>query len=125
MLARLKRWAGLMARDLRVLGLVARDRRVPWHAKAVAVATLAYAFSPIDLVPDFIPVLGQIDDLLLVPLGIALAIWQVPAAVMQDLRRRAGAPLPSPDRGRFVAAAAVVILWLAGAAAILCALRPA
>ena len=94
------------------LWLAARDRRTPWHAKAVAGAVAAYALSPIDLIPDFIPVLGFLDDLLLVPMGIALAIRLVPAALMAEFRIEAAhrAARPTSRTG----AAAVILLWLAG-----------
>ena len=72
--------------DTHALYLASRDPRVPWPAKAVAALTVAYALSPIDLIPDFIPVLGQLDDLLLVPLGIALAIRLVPAPLLAQHR---------------------------------------
>lgn len=73
MMAKLKQWAKAIKCDVLVLWLAAQDRRVPWYAKAVAGAVAAYALSPIDLIPDFIPVLGYLDDLLLVPAGIVLA----------------------------------------------------
>jgi uncharacterized membrane protein YkvA (DUF1232 family) len=94
---RLKRWAWAMRREARVLGLAAKDPRVPWHAKALAIAIAAYALSPIDLIPDFIPVIGYLDDLILVPLGVALVIRMIPREVIADLRRRAEASAPSAD----------------------------
>ena len=75
--------------DTYALYLAARDPRVPWHAKAVAALTAAYALSPIDLIPDFIPVIGYLDDLVLVPLGIALAIRLIPPAVLAEHRAEA------------------------------------
>jgi uncharacterized membrane protein YkvA (DUF1232 family) len=77
MLGRWKQWARLVRRDAHALYLAARDPRVPWHAKALAAAVAAYALSPIDLIPDFIPVLGYLDDLLLLPLGIAMVVRPV------------------------------------------------
>jgi uncharacterized membrane protein YkvA (DUF1232 family) len=71
---RLRRWARSIKRDVVALYSAGRDPRVPWFAKAVAVAVAAYALSPIDLIPDFIPILGQVDDLLILPLGILLAV---------------------------------------------------
>ena len=87
----LKRWASAIKRDVVALWLAARDPRVPWLAKAVAAAVAAYALSPIDLIPDFIPVLGYLDDAVLVPLGILLAVRLIPAPVMADLRAKASA----------------------------------
>ena len=89
MLQRLKQWASELKRDIVALSLAARDPRVPWYAKAVAAAVAAYALSPIDLIPDFIPVLGQLDDLILVPVGIWMVVKLIPAPNMADLRQRA------------------------------------
>ena len=106
---RLKRWAGGVKAEVYALYLAYRDPRVPWYARLVALCVVAYAFSPVDLIPDPIPVLGYLDDLILVPLGIALAIKLIPAPVLAEHRRKAreqlaGGSLPI---GR-VAAAAVV-----------------
>ena len=87
--ARLKEWARTMKRDVIALWLAARDPRVPWYAKAISICIAAYALSPIDLIPDFIPVLGYLDDLLIVPLGIMAAVRLIPVSVMADLRFRA------------------------------------
>ena len=76
-----KQWARSIKRDVVALWIAARDRRVPWYAKAAAGAVAAYALSPIDFIPDFVPVLGYLDDLLIVPLGIMLAIKLVPSRV--------------------------------------------
>ena len=83
--------AAAIKRDVHALYLAARDPRVPWYAKAVAVAVAGYAISPIDLIPDFIPVLGQLDDLVIVPLGIVLAVRLVPPALMKEFRDAADA----------------------------------
>ena len=89
MLEKLKHWPRRIKRDLSVLYLASRVTRTPWYAKALAIGVAAYAFSPIDLIPDFIPILGQIDDLIVVPLGIALAIRLIPPDVMAEHRRAA------------------------------------
>ncbi|MCL6431473.1 MAG: DUF1232 domain-containing protein [Anaerolineae bacterium] len=98
--------------------LACRDPGVPWYARGLAAAIVAYALSPIDLIPDPIPVLGQVDDLVLVPLGIALLLRLIPGSVMAECRERARAELVGgvPSRGR--ATAAVVAIWLAAAALI-------
>ena len=100
MIDRLKNWAGRIKRDIAVLWLAARHPAVPWLAKAVAAATVAYALSPIDLIPDFVPVLGYLDDLLIVPAGILLAVRLIPPD------RKASLPpyLPSPTMGWPIAA---------------------
>lgn len=88
-LARLRRQAEAIEANAYVVYLASRDPRVPWLAKAVAAATAAYALSPIDLIPDVIPVLGYLDDLILVPLGLALALRLVPPDVLAELRGEA------------------------------------
>lgn len=115
-LERSKAWARRIKRDVATLWLAVRHADVPWHAKAVAAITVAYALSPIDLIPDFIPVLGYLDDLVIVPLGIMLAIRLIPGAVLDELRMRAGETgrLPASRAGL----AAILSLWLLGAAAI-------
>ncbi len=85
-LYRAKSWSRSIKRDVVALWLAARDPRVPWYAKAVAAMVAAYALSPIDLIPDFIPVLGYLDDLLIVPLGIMAAVKLIPPDVMNNTR---------------------------------------
>ncbi|PKB19257.1 uncharacterized protein DUF1232 [Novosphingobium kunmingense] len=103
-------WARRLKADALALWLAARDPRVPVPAKALALVVAAYAFSPIDLIPDFIPVLGLVDDLLIVPLGIWLAIRLIPPALFADLRARAARMAQRPvSRG---GALAVAIVWL-------------
>lgn len=82
--------------ELRVLRLAAADPRVPWYAKALAAAVVGYALSPVDLIPDFIPVLGWLDDLVLVPAGFWLAVKMIPPDVWEDCRRRAGDEAKQP-----------------------------
>jgi uncharacterized membrane protein YkvA (DUF1232 family) len=119
-----KRRARQLRRETYALYLAYRDPRVPWYAKVLAACVVAYALSPLDLIPDFIPVLGYLDDLVLIPLGIALALRLIPSAVMADSRTRADQVL-SQDRPRSWAAAVVIVaLWLALAAlTVLLALR--
>src|SRR5258707_10018619 len=89
MLSRIKSWASGLKRDAHAIYLASRDPRVPWYAKALAIAVAGYALSPIDLIPDFIPVIGYLDDLIIVPLGIWLVVSLVPAEVMAECRIRA------------------------------------
>lgn len=103
--------ARLLKSDTLTLYFAVRDPRTPLMARLVAGLVVAYALSPIDLIPDFIPVLGYLDDLVLVPLGIALALRLVPPAVLADARAAAAA-LPDKPQNWF-AAAAIVLLWLA------------
>jgi uncharacterized membrane protein YkvA (DUF1232 family) len=89
LISQAKTWAKSLKRDIVALWLAARDPRVPWHAKAVAGAVAAYALSPVDLIPDFIPVLGYLDDIIIVPLGILLAVRLIPPPLMAELRAQA------------------------------------
>jgi uncharacterized membrane protein YkvA (DUF1232 family) len=110
MLARLKAWARQLKTNLALLAVAARNPHVPWQAKCVAAFTLAYALSPVDLIPDFIPVLGYIDDLILLPLGIWLSLRLIPKPLLAELRETAAsATLPPASK---VAAAIVILLWL-------------
>ncbi|MGO4815932.1 YkvA family protein, partial [Cupriavidus sp. 2MCAB6] len=88
-LERARQWARHLTRDVVALWIAARDPRTPWHAKALAAGVAAYALSPIDLIPDFIPILGYLDDLLIVPAGIALAVRLIPSELMAEFRREA------------------------------------
>jgi uncharacterized membrane protein YkvA (DUF1232 family) len=107
----IKSWARRLKTEVRALHLAARDPRVPFAPKLVAAAVVAYALSPIDLIPDFIPVLGLLDDLVLLPLGIALALRLIPPTLMAELRAEATSTPLRPSR----AAAAVIIgLWATG-----------
>jgi uncharacterized membrane protein YkvA (DUF1232 family) len=111
MLARAKQWARAIKRDVIALWIAARDPRVPWYAKALAAMVAAYALSPIDLIPDFIPVLGYLDDLVIVPLGILLVISLIPAALMTEFRAQAAT---LAERPRSTTAAIVIMLiWIA------------
>jgi uncharacterized membrane protein YkvA (DUF1232 family) len=106
-----KAWARALERDVVALWIAARDPRTPWYAKLVAGAVAAYALSPIDLIPDFVPVLGYLDDIVIVPLGIVLAIHLIPPALMAEYRSQA---TNRSGRARSLAAAAVVgIIWAA------------
>ena len=113
MIERLRQWARALKRNVAVLALAARDPAVPLAAKLLAGAVAAYALSPIDLIPDFIPVLGLLDDLLLVPAGIWLVLRMIPPELLAELRIRAEAKADLP-RSR-VAALAIVGLWVLGA----------
>ena len=107
----LKAWARSLKRDTHAVWLAARDPRTPWYVKALALAVARYALSPIDLIPDFIPVLGYLDDLLLVPAGLWLVLRMIPPDALAAHRATAEA---AADRPVSKAAAAVVIgLWIA------------
>jgi uncharacterized membrane protein YkvA (DUF1232 family) len=107
----LKAWARSLKRDTHAVWLAARDPRTPWYAKGLALVVAAYALSPIDLIPDFIPVLGYLDDLILVPAGLWLVLRLIPPQVLADHRAAAEA---AADRPVSKAAAAFVVgVWIA------------
>ena len=118
----LRRWARLIKRDVVALYFAGRDARVPWYSKAVAVAVAAYALSPIDLIPDFIPILGQVDDLLIVPAGIFLAVKLIPPEIMSEHRAAAFQAEQQPS-SRAVAAV-IIAIWIAAGALLLWAFWP-
>jgi uncharacterized membrane protein YkvA (DUF1232 family) len=109
----LKAWARDVKRDVVALYFAARDPRVPWYAKAVAAAVAAYALSPIDPIPDFIPVLGHLDELVVVPLGIIVAIKLISPEVMAEHRAAAIAAEGRPTSR--VAVAVIIAIWVAAA----------
>jgi uncharacterized membrane protein YkvA (DUF1232 family) len=109
-MGRLRDWARELKRDVHALYLAARDPRVPWYAKAVALAVAAYALSPIDLIPDFIPVIGYLDDLIIVPLGIVLAVQLIPADILAEHRAAASEAAKRPTSR--TAAVVVVAIWI-------------
>jgi uncharacterized membrane protein YkvA (DUF1232 family) len=114
LVGRLKRRARAIRRDTFALYLACRDPRTPWYVKLFAGGVVAYALSPIDLIPDVIPVVGYLDDLILVPFGIALAVKMIPDAVLSDCRARAQSASERPTDRR--AAAVIVAIWIAAAA---------
>jgi len=119
-----KRRARQLKAEIYALYLAYRDSRTPWYARLFAACVVAYAFSPIDLIPDFIPVLGYLDDLILIPLGIALALKMIPPQVMADSRVKAQELLGQDRPTNWIAAAAIATIWLALAAlAIVLAVR--
>ncbi|ANJ66720.1 hypothetical protein A9404_04415 [Halothiobacillus diazotrophicus] len=116
MLEKLKQRARHLKAETFALYLAARDPRTPWYAKLLVAGIVAYAFSPIDLIPDFVPVLGYLDDLILIPLGIALAIKLVPHSVLAESRTRAQETIKNGKPVSRVAGSVIVIIWLVLAA---------
>ena len=113
---RMERWktrVRALKMEVHALLLAYRDPRVPWQAKLVAALVVAYAVSPIDLIPDFIPVLGYLDDLIILPLGILLAVKMIPAEVMEECRAKAGEASPEKKKSSAVIGAViVVVVWM-------------
>jgi uncharacterized membrane protein YkvA (DUF1232 family) len=110
-------WFKQRARRLKAetlaLYLAARHPGTPWYAKLFVAAIVAYAFSPIDLIPDFVPVLGYVDDLILIPLGISLAVKMVPSSVLTECRARAQEVILNGKPTSRLAAAVIVLVWIA------------
>lgn len=111
MSARLRNSARVIKRDVHALYLASRDPRVPWYVKALAVVVVGYALSPIDLIPDFIPVLGQLDEVILIPLGVMLVVWLTPPTIMAEHRALAAAAQERPVS--LTAAVVIVGIWTA------------
>lgn len=109
----LRDWARALKRDVVALWIAARDPRTPIVAKLIAGGVAAYALSPIDLIPDFIPVLGYVDDVLIVPAGIWLAVRLIPRTLLAEFREQA---LRRQRPASRAAAAVVILLWIAGLA---------
>ncbi len=116
MAERWRGWARRLKREVLALSLAYRDPRTPWYARVVIICVVGYALSPIDLIPDAIPVLGYLDDLLLVPLGVALAIRLIPPHVLTESRTAAERQLATGRGPGRVAAALIIALWIALAA---------
>jgi uncharacterized membrane protein YkvA (DUF1232 family) len=112
MLTELKNRARHLKAETFALYLAARDPRTPWYTKFLVAGIVAYAFSPIDLIPDFVPVLGYLDDLILIPLGIALAIKLVPPSVLAECRARAQETIRNGKPVSRVAGLVIVAIWL-------------
>lgn len=110
LLDRLKDRARRLKREVHALYFACRDPRTPWYAKALAAAVVGYALSPIDLIPDFIPILGYLDDLILLPLGVALVLKMMPPEVMADARAAAEQAGQKPVSR--TAAVVIVLLWV-------------
>ena len=110
MAGKLKEWARTIKRDVHAIYLAARDPRVPWYAKALALWVAGYALSPIDLIPDFIPVIGYLDDLVIVPLGILAVVKLIPPDIMAE--HRATAAIASERPISRVAALVILLFWI-------------
>jgi uncharacterized membrane protein YkvA (DUF1232 family) len=107
-----KRRARQLRQETYALYLAYRDPRTPWYARVFAACVVGYAFSPIDLIPDVIPVLGYLDDLVLVPLGIAIALRMIPPPVIAECREEARIVLEQDRPTNWAAAVVIVAIWL-------------
>lgn len=115
-MAGLRQWARELKRQTLVVYFVARDPRTPWPLRLLALGIAAYALSPIDLIPDVIPLLGYLDDLVIVPLGLLLVLRRVPTEVLDDARQRAAAAATRPVSHAM--AAIIVGVWVASLTAL-------
>jgi uncharacterized membrane protein YkvA (DUF1232 family) len=113
LLTNLKQRARRLRAETIALYLAARDPRTPWYAKLLVAGIVAYALSPIDLIPDFVPVLGYLDDLILIPMGLALAIKLIPESVLTECRARAQDTIQNKQPVSRVAGVVIVLIWLA------------
>jgi uncharacterized membrane protein YkvA (DUF1232 family) len=111
-----KERARALKKETVALTLACRHPRVPWYAKVLALIVVGYALSPIDLIPDFIPVLGYLDDMILIPLGIVIVIRMIPAEVLAECRWKAEAIVGQATRAGKIAAAVIVLIWIVTAA---------
>ena len=107
-----KRRARQLKIEIDAISLAYKDPRVPWYAKLLIACVIGYAFSPIDLIPDFIPVLGYLDDLILVPLGIALALKMIPPTVLAECREKARTDMTRRKLTNWIAAALILCIWV-------------
>ena len=109
---RLKQKSRHLKIEIYALYLAYRDPRVPWYAKTFVAIVVGYAFSPIDLIPDFIPVLGYLDDLVLIPLGVAVALKMIPERVMEECRIRSKEVMSKKKPVNWMAAIVIICIWL-------------
>jgi uncharacterized membrane protein YkvA (DUF1232 family) len=107
-----------LKRETFTLYLACRHPRTPWYAKLLALLVVGYALSPIDLIPDFIPVIGYLDDLVLIPLGLMLVIRMIPADVLAECRQKSEEIVDRVTRAGKIAAAVIIVIWILMAALI-------
>jgi len=109
---KIKTWAKQLKQQIYVLYLAYKDERVPWYAKLLAASVVAYAFSPIDLIPDFIPILGYIDDIIIVPLGIMLALRLIPREVIVECEEKTEAMMLNGKPRNWIVSSLVIFIWV-------------
>ena len=118
LISKLEHQAATLRREAYALSIAARDSRTPWYAKAFMGLVLAYAFSPIDLIPDFVPGLGFLDDLLIVPLGIYFSLKMIPPQVMAEARQQADHRMTQAKPLRWAGGIMVILIWVVAFAAV-------
>ena len=122
MFEQLKVRACTLKRETLAVYLAAKDERTPWYAKVIALCTVAYALSPIDLIPDFIPILGYLDDVIIVPAGIALAIRLIPVEALEDARETAANSSVERSVG-YVGMGFIAIVWIVILIGVFCLIK--
>lgn len=108
---KIKAWAKKIKHQLFVLYFAYKDERIPWYAKVFTICVVAYAFSPIDLIPDFIPILGYVDDVILVPLGILLALKMIPNEVILECEVKAKEMINRRKPKNWIVGSLIILLW--------------
>jgi uncharacterized membrane protein YkvA (DUF1232 family) len=112
MFKKIKAWAKNLKRQIFILYYAYKDDRVPWYAKVFIASVVAYAFSPIDLIPDFIPILGYLDDVILLPLGILLALKMIPKDVLSDCEVKAEKRMKEGKPKNWIAGSIIALIWM-------------
>lgn len=110
-----KKSANAIKLEVYTLCLAYKDPRVPWYARLLAACVIAYALSPIDLIPDPIPVVGYLDDIILLPVGIYLVLKMIPPEVIEECRQKAEIAAIRPGAGRWIAAGVIILIWIVAA----------
>lgn len=112
MFDKIKTWARSLKRQIFILYFACKDERVPWHAKLFTACVVAYAFSPIDIIPDFIPILGYLDDVILVPIGIMIALKMIPKSVLTDCEDKAEEMMKNGKPKNWIVGSLIVMIWV-------------
>jgi uncharacterized membrane protein YkvA (DUF1232 family) len=111
MFVKMKAWARNLKRQIFILYFACKDTRLPWYVKAFAACVVAYAFSPVDLIPDFIPILGFVDDIILLPLGIMFALKMIPEDVLSDCEVKAEEMMKNGKPKNWIVGSIIVLIW--------------
>ncbi|TFH58601.1 YkvA family protein [Peribacillus frigoritolerans] len=112
MFDKIKTWARSLKRQIFTLYFACKDERVPWHAKVFTACVVAYAFSPIDIIPDFIPILGYLDDVILVPIGVMIALKMIPKNVLADCEVKAEEMMKNGKPKNWIVGSLIVMIWV-------------
>ena len=112
MFKKIKAWANQLKRKVFVLYYAYKDNRTPWYAKVFAICVVAYAFSPIDLIPDFIPILGYLDDVILIPLGVMIALQMMPKSVIQECTLKAEERINNGKPKNWFVGSMILLIWI-------------